>query len=1434
LIRSAFCFTFRLSISLSKDAPMAGPDSPKYAVNPETGQVMRNDGTGWTKVKTAKNQQGEILINEGGAWAPLPGRAPAAPAGFTAPPKMSIAQAAEITGAQGKEFGFADEASALKRSIGIPKFADKLFEANPLNRFLNIGLGAGTAIADAAGVEMSPKYTQAKDAENAQLAQARSDRPVTSFVSEFVQAAPYPSGTLRMGAPIVRETAKMLGLGSLQGAIYGFGSGEGEGRIGSAGTGAVVGGTLGAATPGLAAAALPVVRGARTALANATDAIVEMFGGTGTAGQTYARQVAEAAVRRSMERSGMTPERILETLQRFGNKPAVLAEVIGQDAVNTLSSLTRRPGSTPQAAQDIIAERMGGFPERAADDLRQTTGLTDAQIRGEFGPELAARREAAAPAYTELFEQQGGVTSDRLTQLAGTNTLGPLIRRSQAAAEDLAVTQRRDPASVTPLEVLDLAKRELDDEIATAQRNQQNSELFRLQSLQTALLGELDDLTGGQYAAARDLGGEAPRLQEARTQGEQALRPGVARATVNEQVGALNPQDRAAFASGTASVIDESIAGGRMLPQRFRLPANREKVQAAFGEEAGGEFANRMTAEAELRDLASRWGPRQGSITGTVMESGPSEALDDGIRFATSIARGDRIGFINQAVSWMRRRGYNQQQIDAMGELLLSNPQEGLRRLGIQLPRLPGGGGAAAAGAAAGTPPPPAGAPPPQAPAPRTVGVAPATAAPVGAPAPTTPIRTSGIVGNGDLTNAAFGAGLGGIAPAESPEERARNMAIGAGIGGFARRGSQMLDDATRTVGQPRATSGRTVGAGLGDNPYFGRQSMRPPGSGPSAREIETQQQWATATPIVTQARTTAQSAQQAADAALQSKAPADIARAKDQKKALVGQIKEAQASRAGMDTPEDARLAETLASLTENTSDPVLLSTQISAAKTSLDRLLTDIGSPVEGNLIPVRTNILTRTQAPRSAAEGPQDRASVTRYAEGSDDVQPMGFFNRPPRQALGKGLQDIMNDVPAEKPKVPAPASKIENDILSVAMSAPSLGVRGAPGQGRGPMDFRPIRGVREQLKALGYSDDELETALKKMYREGKVNLSINDDQGSLTDADRAASFVMGQTRIDLIAPTGAQPPIKGMGFGAGTPKTPEQAVRFETPGSPEYEAAVAKGLDMSQAGRMARAKEMGFDTETVYFHGTPDARGVRNAGQFEQRKQDTSFLSDPDRYDAIAKEMADERAANGVSDRYMKLLREANELNVTSESPRPIYMTNSEGTARTYARDDRAFNYQGAEPDVMPLMTRGDMLKLDARGAKFSMLPVDVIRAGVPAGRRADFDAIVRRYQRDFTGNGGRMSTNDLEAIAHQMGFDGFEVRNVIDDYMGKGGKSTVRAIFDPSNIRSVNAAFDPEKSGSSTLLAAAPFAAVGGAGLTSERELGSKMTRDKKD
>jgi len=524
--------------------------------------------------------------------------------------------------------------------------------------------------------------------------------------------------------------------------------------------------------------------------------------------------------------------------------------------------------------------------------------------------------------------------------------------------------------------------------------------------------------------------------------------------------------------------------------------------------------------------------------------------------------------------------------------------------------QVPGGGPPPSGGT-----PPPSG-PPPQAPAPRTVGVAPATAAPVSAPAPTTPTRTSGLGigpnGQATLQQSALGS-IGGSAYGSQNDVNGdgvideQDAYAGALAGGV---GLPLAAQGLRTVGQPRATSGRTVGAGLGDNPYFGRQSMRPPGSGPSPREIELRQQWSTATPIVTQARTTAQSAQQAADAALQSKAPADIARAKAEKKTLVGQLQEAQASRAGMDTPEDARLAETLASLNENTSDPVLLSTQISAAKTSLDRLLTDIGSPSEGNLIPVRTTVQTRTQAPRSAAEGPQERPSVTRYAEGTDDVQPMGF--------------------------------------------------------------------------------------------------------------------------------------------GASTPKTPEQAVRFETPGSPEYEAAVAKGLDMSQAGRRQRGIDQNYDMDNVLYHATD-----KNFDAFDVGKG----------IDGLGIHL-------GSVDQAEELIRTGQSM--SSKRPEKFVVGAQVLPVVTKARN----------PIRMPDLNDWDKNKVAAQLRKQGIQ--------VPAG--AGPDEIVKALQR--------------------QGYDSIVYKNTFE---GAGGDSFI--VFDPSNIRSVNAAFDPEKSGSNMLLAAAPFAAVSGAGLT---------------
>jgi hypothetical protein len=542
---------------------------------------------------------------------------------------------------------------------------------------------------------------------------------------------------------------------------------------------------------------------------------------------------------------------------------------------------------------------------------------------------------------------------------------------------------------------------------------------------------------------------------------------------------------------------------------------------------------------------------------------------------------------------------------------------------------------------------------------------------------------------------------------------------------------------------------------------YFGRQSMRPPGSGPSPREIEIRQEWSTATPIVTQARTTAQSAQQAAESALQSKAPADIARAKAEKKALVGQLQEAQASRAGMDTPEDARLSETLASLTENTSDPVLLSTQISAAKTSLDRLLTDIGNPVEGNLIPVKTNILTRTQPPRSAAEGPQDRASVTRYAEGGDEIKPQGFGAGGPKvnpeavrsaksegfdtsRILYRGMRDPLG--PDGLYATTTPGYETQGLGVSLSTSAKAAAEYGGNVypvvvKGKFFSEKEYVKRINKLYETQGIgSRDAAAQVRAELAAEGYAGLKADGgkllDKGELRVWGDDSGLIPNAKAVNDTAPS-TPPPISPMGFGASPPTPPQQAARFETPGSPEYEAAVAKGLDMSQAGRMARAKEMGFDTDTVLYHGT-----------------------------------------DGEIDRFSPL-RDGEGSGLRTGA---MWFTDAYGSAADFGETVGSYHAKLKNPMVLnsPEWTRTTIPKYVAE--------------------------------------------------AKAKGHDGLIVKNVRDGSY----TSNLTAIFDPSNIRSVNAAFDPEKSTSSTLLAAAPFAAVSGAGLTSERELGSKMQRDKKD
>lgn len=205
--------------------------------------------------------------------------------------------------------------------------------------------------------------------------------------------------------------------------------------------------------------------------------------------------------------------------------------------------------------------------------------------------------------------------------------------------------------------------------------------------------------------------------------------------------------------------------------------------------------------------------------------------------------------------------------------------------------------------------------------------------------------------------------------------------------------------------------------------------------------------------------------------------------------------------------------------------------------------------------------------------------------------------------------------------------------------------------------------------------------------------------------------------------------------------------------------EWLAASRKGLDMSQEARMARAREMGFDTETVYYHAT--------TGDIKELKapvQDIGFhvgtVAQANNRNAVSSENIGELqgAVIPVYVRGQKFLRMFDH---TSWEPNTL--------ARSLEREGITIS-----PERMQLIDWNGDLK------------TEMTRPAIVAELKAQgYDGIV--YKNIWEGDGPRVDPNDMSTIIEP---DAQE-----DSYV----------IFDPSNIRSVNAAFDPAQSESRNLL-----------------------------
>jgi len=200
--------------------------------------------------------------------------------------------------------------------------------------------------------------------------------------------------------------------------------------------------------------------------------------------------------------------------------------------------------------------------------------------------------------------------------------------------------------------------------------------------------------------------------------------------------------------------------------------------------------------------------------------------------------------------------------------------------------------------------------------------------------------------------------------------------------------------------------------------------------------------------------------------------------------------------------------------------------------------------------------------------------------------------------------------------------------------------------------------------------------------------------------------------------------------------------------------EWLIAKEKGLSMSKAARMSRAKDMGFDVDTVYYHGTANSfKGFKTNLGYDNRS--FMFVS------------ADPETASDFG------IYKASDLGFQKKFDAETEVERSDA-------EEAIDGSSGA--NVLPVMIR-----LKSTFDYENKSHVESISEALNKGQIIDVS----------NGLWDVIENIRVQRAIRNAGFDSFYVR--------EAGEKNL-AIYDPRNIRSINAAFDPDYMDTSDLLA----------------------------
>lgn len=434
----------------------------------------------------------------------------------------------------------------------------------------------------------------------------------------------------------------------------------------------------------------------------------------------YDARIAYNVLRKQLERAGMrTPEEVVAAKEAsFGGINASLLDIT-QEGVNTATNLSRLPGTTPGTMRNRAEELIENRPGRVERYIEETTGLSTAAVSGDVKKLADEAMENASPAYKALRESYpfGSINSQRLEQIEG---LAPHI---QAVDEYRLFVAANEGRVVGDFEYWDLVKRDIDAKeqqlIDKFGATMDDIRVQKLESARSALVAELDNLVKG-YSAARELGGEAPKIREAFAEGQTYFGGRYSGDEVLEKISKWNGVPLTAAQSGVVRIILGKAKTGGAAVSALSSARAKEQLAAVFGKAKTDDLQAFLAADAAIVQNASRTNPNVGSATGQVM-LGAGEGMIPAAAEAIRAARNP----VEAVLGRMSQSGaYSQAQRDIMGEMLAKGvtaenlapifagrrPRGGGRPRGGAGPTTPQGpptaGGTGPAGRAAAGPPP--------------------------------------------------------------------------------------------------------------------------------------------------------------------------------------------------------------------------------------------------------------------------------------------------------------------------------------------------------------------------------------------------------------------------------------------------------------------------------------------------------------------------------------------------------------------------------------------------------------------------------------------------------------------------------------------------------------------------------------------------------